>query len=109
MMNSASSALVILVTAGSESEAEKIAMGLVQEGIAACASIVPKIKSIYTWEGKIENEEEILLIIKTRESLFEKVRDRIKSLHSYSVPEIIALPVTNALKEYLDWIFEVTV
>ena len=108
-MESASSALVIFVTAGSESEAEKIALELVQERLAACVSIVPKIKSIYTWEEKIEKEEEILLIIKTREALFKKVRDRVKYLHSYTVPEIIAVPVTNGLKEYLDWIEEVTV
>ncbi|MBN1572572.1 MAG: divalent-cation tolerance protein CutA [Deltaproteobacteria bacterium] len=109
MMDSESSALVIFVTAGSEIEAENIAMALVQDRLTACVSIVPKIRSIYIWEEKLEKEEEILLIIKTREALFERVRGRVKELHSYSVPEIIALPVTNALKEYLDWIFEVTV
>jgi periplasmic divalent cation tolerance protein len=103
-----SSALVIFVTAGGEVEAEKIALGLVEGRLAACVSIVPKVKSIYIWEDKLEKEEEVLLLIKTRVDLFERVRDKIKELHSYSVPEIIALPVTDALKEYLDWIDEVT-
>lgn len=103
-----SSALVIFVTAGGEVEAENIAMGLVEGRLAACVSIVPKVKSIYIWEGKLENEEEVLLIIKTRNELFKEVRDKIRELHSYSVPEIIALPVTDALKDYLDWIEEVT-
>ena len=107
--DSTSSALVIFVTVGSEDEAEKIAEGLVEERLAACVSIVPKIRSIYTWKGKVEREEELLLIIKTKEELFERVRDRVKELHSYEVPEIIAIPVTNGLKEYLDWIDEVTV
>lgn len=109
MKSPESSALVIFVTAGGEGEAERIAVGLVEGRLAACVSIVPKVKSIYIWEDKLEREEEVLLMIKTREELFDKVRNKIKDLHSYSVPEIIALPVTDALKEYIDWIYEVTV
>jgi len=108
MKDNVPTALVIFVTAADETEAEKIAMGLVEPRLAACVSIVPKIKSIYIWEDKLQKEDEILLIIKTTEKLFDKVKDTILELHSYTVPEIIALPITKGLGEYLDWIDEVT-
>ncbi len=102
-------ALVIFVTVADETEEEKIAMGLVEPRLAACVSIVPKIKSIYIWEDKLQKEDEILLIIKTSVKLFDKVKDTVQKLHSYTVPEIIALPITKGLEQYLDWIDEVTV
>jgi periplasmic divalent cation tolerance protein len=99
---------VVLVSASSQNEAEKIARELVQVNLAACVSIIPNMRSIYTWEGKIEDSEEYLLIIKTRTELFEQVKEAIQKLHSYKIPEIISLPVTHALEDYVRWIDEVT-
>jgi len=100
--------IVVFVTSGSEEEALKIGRTLVEEGLAACANIVSPIRSIYRWEGKIWDEKEWLLIIKTQRSKFEDLAKRVKSLHSYSVPEIIALPITDGSPSYLKWIEEMT-
>jgi len=100
---------VILVTADSEANALKISKHLVENRLAACASIVPKIRSIYVWEDTVCDEEEFLIIIKTRGDLFERVRDAIVNLHNYSVPEIVSLPIVGGLEEYLNWINDVTV
>jgi len=100
---------VILVSASSQSEAEKIAKELVCTRLAACVSIIPNMRSIYTWEGKIEDSEEYLMIIKTRGELFEQVKEAIQRLHSYKIPEIISLPITHALDDYVRWINEVTI
>ena len=99
---------VVMVTTNSEVEAVKIAKQLVENKLAACVSIIPKMRSIYVWEDEIRDDEEFLMIIKTRGDLFDKVRDNIRSLHSYSVPEIISLPITHALDEYVSWINDVT-
>jgi periplasmic divalent cation tolerance protein len=100
--------IVVFVTCGSEDEALKIAHALVEERLAACANMVSPIRSIYRWEGKICDEKEWLLVIKTRQSLFEDLAKRVKALHSYSVPEIIALPITEGSPAYLNWISENT-
>ncbi len=99
---------VVMVSASSQNEAEKIAQELVEKKLAACVSIIPNMRSIYTWEGKVESSEEHLMIIKTRGELFEQVKDAIKSIHSYKIPEIISLPITHALDDYVQWINEVT-
>lgn len=99
---------VVLVSASSQNEAEKIAKELVNTRLAACVSIIPNMRSIYTWEGKVEDSEEYLLIIKTRAELFEQVKQAILGLHSYKIPEIISLPITHALDDYVRWIDEVT-
>ncbi len=101
-------AIVILVTAPTLEKGEEIARALVTQGVAACASIVPRIKSIYTWEERVCEEEEVLLLVKSRAALFPAIRDLVKSLHSYDVPEIIALPVSNGLPDYLDWLKNAT-
>jgi periplasmic divalent cation tolerance protein len=101
-------ASVVLVSASSQNEAEKIARELVQTKLAACVSIIPNMRSIYTWEDKVEDSEEYLLIIKTRGELFEQVKQAIQVLHSYKIPEIISLPITHALDDYIRWINEVT-
>lgn len=101
--------IVTLVTASSEEEALTIARALVEERLAACANIIPAIRSIYRWEGKICDEPECYLIIKTRESLFSALQERIQTLHTYDVPEIIALPIVEGSKAYFDWIREETV
>ncbi len=100
--------VVILVTCGSEEEAQKIARALVEERLAACANIVSPIRSIYRWEGKIWDEREWLLIIKTQKAKFEELAKRVKALHSYSVPEIIAIPIAEGSPLYLEWIEEST-
>ena len=99
---------VVMVSASSQNEAEKIAKELVEKKLAACVSIIPNMRSIYIWEGKVEDSEEYLMIIKTRGELFEQVKRAIQDLHSYKIPEIISLPITHALEDYVRWINEVT-
>ncbi len=100
--------IVVLVTAGSEEEAETIARNLVEGKLAACVNIVSPIRSIYSWEGKVMDGKEWLLLIKTRASLFPQVEKGIKEWHSYEVPEVIALPVLAGSQEYLGWVREST-
>ena len=101
--------IVTYVTVSSMEEAKNISYTLVESKLAACANIVPSITSVYTWQGKICEDQECLLIIKTRKELFPALREKVKSLHSYTVPEIIALPILEGSKSYLDWIREETV
>lgn len=97
---------VVLVTAGSEREARKIAKGLLKEKCAACINIIPRVDSHFLWKGKIEKANESLLIIKTKKLYLEKVTKLVKELHSYEVPEIIALPIMGGNEDYLKWISE---
>lgn len=97
-------ALVILCTCGSQDEAQRIANCLVEDRLAACVSVVPGLQSVYRWQGKIEEAEEFLLLIKTSATGFTAVRDRITELHSYDTPEIIAVPISEASDKYLNWI-----
>lgn len=99
---------VVLVTCGSEEEALKIANALVEDHLAACVNLVSPIRSIYRWEGKIWDEKEWLLVIKTRKSRFEELEKKVKSLHSYAVPEIISLPIEEGSSSYLNWVGENT-
>ena len=96
--------IIILVTAGSEGEAEKIAQTLVEERLAACVNIISPIRSIYRWEGKTQDDREWLLVIKTEQKHFVDVEARVRSLHSYQVPEVIALPVVDGSQRYLEWV-----
>jgi periplasmic divalent cation tolerance protein len=100
--------MVVFVTCGSEEEAVKISNALVEERLAACVNLISPIRSIYRWEEKIWDEKEWLLIIKTQRKRFQEIETRVKSLHSYSVPEIIALPIIAGSSSYLDWLFEMT-
>ena len=95
--------IVALSTCASADEAERLARSLVEKRLAACVNIVPGIRSIYRWKDVIENEEEILLIIKTNRSLVREVHAEIQRLHSYEVPELIALPVVDGSEPYLAW------
>lgn len=99
-------ARIILTTAGSQEEGRKIAQALVDRRLAACVNIVPQIESIYRWQGKTETAEEWLLLIKTEADLFERVRDTVKELHSYDLPEFVMLEVAAGSQEYLSWIAE---
>lgn len=96
--------IVILSTCGSAEEAEKIGATLVGAQVAACVNVVPGMRSIYGWKGAVERATEWLLLIKTRRELFERVHDELRKLHSYQVPELIALPVVEGSESYLAWI-----
>ena len=99
--------IVVYVTAP-EDEAPELARTLVNERLVACVNIVPGLRSFYWWEGKVEDEPEVLCIMKTRSRLFETLRDRVQELHPYEVEEIVALPILAGNAPYLDWIKENT-
>ena len=92
---------IIYITAGSKEEANKLSRGLVEEKLAFCVNAVPGIQSTYQWEGKIHVDDEILLIVKTRQDRYETLEQWVKQNHSYDVPEIISLPIQKGLPEYL--------
>ena len=94
---------VVLCTA-SNSEAEMIAAALVEQKLCACINVIPEVKSFFQWKGRLEEEKESLLIIKTETRMIDRLIDAIKKLHSYEVPEIITLPITSGYSEYLGWI-----
>ncbi len=100
--------VVVLITAGSEDEAQRLAQALVQDGHAACVNVIPGIRSFFRWEGKIVEEREVLLVAKSRSELFESLSKKVKGIHSYDVPEIIALPIVDGAPDYLSWVREVT-
>jgi periplasmic divalent cation tolerance protein len=100
---------IVLTTAGSREEAEKIAHALVERRLAACANIVGPIHSVYRWRGKVETAAEHLLLIKTTAALFDAVAKAIRELHSYELPECIQLPIETGTAEYLQWIEECVV
>lgn len=97
---------IVLSTAGSEDEARKIAHHLVEHRLAACVNIIPRIESIYRWRGKVESNQEWLLLIKTTVQEFPAVRDAITELHSYDVAECIAVNIEEGSAAYLKWLAE---
>ena len=97
---------LVLSTAASDEEARVIASALVEKRLAACVNILGPIHSIYRWKDAVEDSQEYLLLIKTTESMFPKLRDELKSLHSYEVPECIVINIEDGLPAYLDWIGE---
>lgn len=101
-------AVFIYVTAPSEIEARKIADTVVADRLAACANIIPGMHSIYHWEGKIEEAQETVIIFKTRATLFQAVEARVKELHKFAKPCIVALPLAAGNQAYLDWIMQET-
>lgn len=101
-------AIVVYITAPNEEEAAKIARTLVSEKLAGCVNIVKGIRSIYSWQGKIEDDSEALMICKTQKHLFDSLKKRVKELHSYTVPEVIAIPIVTGSEDYLSWLGEVT-
>lgn len=100
--------IVVYITASNEEEAVKLAKALVEAKLVACVSIVKNVRSIYSWQGKIEDEPEALMIVKTQRKHFRALSAKVKELHSYSVPEIIALPIVEGSEDYLKWLREVT-
>jgi periplasmic divalent cation tolerance protein len=97
---------IVMTTVGSADEAERIARGLVEQRLAACVNIISGVESVYRWQGNIEVTREWLLVIKTTDAAFGRLRDAILKLHSYEVPEIISLPVDDGGEAYLRWIEE---
>jgi periplasmic divalent cation tolerance protein len=97
---------IVLTTTSSLEESKKIAHTLVERRLAACVNIIPKVESVYRWEGKIEEAQEYLLLIKTTAAAYARLRDAIRELHSYQVPECIALNVDEGIAPYLQWIEE---
>ncbi len=100
--------IIVLTTCNSSEISSLIAETLIHNKLAACVNIIKGVESVYQWQGKIEHEKEILLIIKTRESLFFRVEQTIQELHSYELPEIIAVPIKTGEKNYLNWIQSAT-
>ena len=98
--------IVFFITASSPEEGERLARALLEERLAACVNLVPAVRSFFWWEGKVQEEGEVLLIGKGRADLFPKVQDLVRALHSYTVPEIIAVPITSGSPDYLHWIDE---
>ena len=97
---------VVFVTASSADEATQIGRALVDERLAACANVVPAVASAYWWQGRVEEAGEALIVLKTRQELVGRLTERVKALHSYTVPEVIALPILGGNPDYLRWIDE---
>ncbi len=100
--------IVVLSTVDSAELGHKVATGLVEAGLAACVNIVPDVRSVYRWEGRVCDEGELLLVVKTRGELFDSVRALIRKLHTYRVPEIIAIPICGGDADYLSWLGDQT-
>ncbi len=100
--------LVVFVTVGNGAEAFTISRTLVEEKLVACVNIVPQIRSVYWWKEEVCDDQEVLLVMKTPTSLFDSLQNRVRELHSYEVPEIVALSVEKGLPDYLNWVVEST-
>jgi len=100
--------LVVLTTVAVADEAERLAHAIVESRLAACVQVLPKMTSVYFWEGQVQNESEYLLIIKTLEEKFDELSEFIKQNHSYEVPEIVAIAAEKVAVDYLNWIRDVT-
>ena len=96
--------VVILVTAGKLAEAKRIAKHLIETRLAACVNITPPVKSIYRWEGRIAQNQEVLMIIKSSRELFAALKAAVSKRHSYKTPEVVCLPIVDGSEEYLAWI-----
>jgi periplasmic divalent cation tolerance protein len=96
--------IIVIVTTANKQEAEKIAQHLLNKRLIACANIIGPVTSLFHWSGKTEHAEEYLALLKSRNDLFEKLTETVKALHSYDVPEILAIPVVGGSKEYVDWL-----
>ena len=99
---------LVLTTAGTDEEAQRIARALVEDRLAACVSVAPKITSVYRWKGAVLTETEFLLLIKTRRELFARVLETVRRLHSYELPELLLVPLGGGEAGYLRWLAEGT-
>ncbi len=100
--------VVVFVTVPSEKEGVFLGRTLVEQRLVACATLIPNVRSIFQWEGKISEERECLLVLKSRTEVYDALEAAVKAHHSYDVPEIIALPILQGSAEYLSWIREMT-
>jgi len=98
--------VVVLVTAGSAEEGRRIGRALVDQQLAACVNVSSPVRSLYRWKGKVADDQEVLLVIKTSRELFDRVRREVERLHSYQVPEVLCLPVIDGAPNYLNWLAE---
>jgi periplasmic divalent cation tolerance protein len=98
--------IVILSTCASEAEAARVAQTLVESGVAACVNVIPRVRSYYRWQGKLESGDEFMLVIKSSRDRFAAVRAAVERVHSYEVPELIALPIVEGAPAYLAWMEE---
>ena len=96
--------IVVMMTAANREEANQIAEVLVCERLAACVQILPEIESVYRWQGEVKREKEILLLAKTVRSRFDELESKVRALHSYETPEIVAVPITDSSAAYLAWL-----
>ena len=96
--------IIVFTTCRSEAEASEIALYLVEQRLAACVNILPRTQSVYRWKEKMEESTECLMMIKSRRDLFDRLRHEIQKLHSYELPEVIALPVVDGSETYLGWL-----
>ena len=96
--------IIVFVTAANKQQAEKFSKDLLKEKLIACANIVDPVSSHFHWDGKVEQAEEVLVIMKSRLDLFEKLSETLTKMHSYEVPEILAIPIIAGSKLYLDWL-----
>ena len=101
-------AVLLITTVPDENAGEKVAKTLLENRLCACVNIIPGVRSLYWWEGKIQDDKELILFVKTREELAEKVIEKISQVHPYQVPEIIALKLDRVSEPYLKWLFEET-
>ena len=96
--------IIVFVTCESREQAENIAQSVVTDKLAACVNVLPGIRSCYVWEKKLTWSDEVLLLIKTTRGRFDQLQDRVKELHSYSLPEIVGVTIDDAFDKYIDWI-----
>lgn len=108
MSQAGSELVVVLCTAPNHDSAVRLAKLVVEKRLAACASLIPGVCSIFEWEGRVQAEDEVLLVIKTRAPLFEDLRQTLAAHHPYQVPEIVALPISACHTPYLEWVEQVT-
>ncbi|MHA1109128.1 MAG: divalent-cation tolerance protein CutA [Alphaproteobacteria bacterium] len=95
---------LVYMTAATKEEARRIGSALVEERLAACANVIDGMTAIYRWEGEIQNDDEAVLIAKTRTELVDALTERVKALHSYDIPCVVALPITGGNADFLDWV-----
>jgi len=107
-MSSSNEFCVIYVTVPDENAAARVTESVVDSKLVACVNAIPGIKSTYLWKGQVTTDQEILLMMKTRTELFDRLQETIKTQHPYETPEIISVPITNGIQSYLDWIRDST-
>jgi len=100
--------LIVLCTVPDQAAGQALARALVAEGLAACVNLLPRVTSVYRWQGQVETDSELLMIIKTRQGVYQRLEQRLVALHPYELPEVIAVPITEGLAGYLSWVDEMT-